>query len=79
MTGLLDLVPKTFKANNNKIIRGGSNRTNKIVINLSKNNKFRNSMHMPNIEAKREFIFLIFNTKKAFNHLKQVFIKASTL
>ena len=32
---------------------------------------------MLNIEAKKESIFLIPNTKKSFNYLKQVFIKAS--
>ena len=31
---------------------------------------------MPNIRAIKKSIFLIFNAKKTFNHLKQVFIKA---
>ena len=31
---------------------------------------------MPNIKAIRKFIFLTSNTKKTFNYLRQIFIKA---
>ena len=34
-------------------------------------------MHVSNIGAIKELIILIFNIKKTFNYLKQVFIKAT--
>ena len=52
------------------IVYIGDNRTNKTILNLSKNNKSRNSIYVPNIKAIKELIFLILNTKKTFNHLK---------
>ena len=69
---LLDLAPKVFEANDNKIAGSSNNRTNKTVINFSKN-----LMYMPNIRAIKEPIFLIPNAKKINNYLKQAFIKAS--
>ena len=72
---LLNLAPKTFKANNNKIVWADNSRTNKIVMNLSKNDKSKNLTQMPNIGAMKKLIFLTLDTKKIFNHLKQVFIK----
>ena len=77
---LKNLALKIFKANNNKVIRGNSNKANKIITNLSnksKNDKFRNLIYMPNIRAIKKLTFLTFNVKKVFNYLKQVFIKTS--
>ena len=70
------LAPKAFKADDDKIASDNSNKTNETVVNLSKNNKSKNLMYMPNIGVTRKLIFLISNTKKIFNHLKQAFIKA---
>ena len=67
---------KTFRVDDNNIIDSGDNKTNKIVVNLFKNNKSRNLTYMPNIEATGEPNLLIFNAKKAFNHLWLAFIKA---
>ena len=63
-----DLAPKTVRAVDNEVVRIGD-RANKIVINLSKNKKFRNLTCMPNIRAIEEPNFLTPNAKKAFNHL----------
>ena len=73
------LALKIFRTSNNEVIGNNSNRANKTVLNLSnksKNNKFRNLTHMPNIKATRKPLFLIFNAKKTFNYLRQAFIKA---
>ena len=70
------MAPKTFKADDNKVVGSSSNRANKTVVNLFKNNKFRNSTYIPNIGATRKPIFLNPNAKKVFNYLKQAFIKA---
>ena len=72
MTRLFNLNSKLFRDNNNKIIK--NDKTNKIVI-----NSFKNSTDMPNIGAIGELIFLTFNAKKLFNHLKQALIKALIL
>ena len=69
---------KTFKADDNKVVCN-NNKANKMVVNLSKNNKFRNLTRLPNIKAIEEPIFLTFNAKKAFNYFEQAFIKASIL
>ena len=74
------MASKRFKVSNNKNIENSGSKANKTVVNLSKklkNNKSKNLMHIPNIEAIKKPIFLIFNTKKAFNYLKLVFIKVS--
>ena len=69
---------KAFKANKNKFIKDDIDKTNQTVVNLSnklKNNKSKNLTYMPNIRAMEESIFLIPNTKKTLNYLKQPFIK----
>ena len=68
-----------FKINNNEIIGDADNKANKIVVNLSKNKKSKNSTYMLNIGAMREPNFLTSNTKKVFNHLQLAFIKAPIL
>ena len=72
------MASKTFKADNNKIVRVG-NRANKMVVNSFKNNKSRKLTCMLNIRAIRKSIFLISNAKKVFNYLRQIFIKAPIL
>lgn len=74
ITQLSNLTIKTFKANNNEVVRVSS-RANKMFKNLSKfqkskNEKFRTLIHTKNIRAIRESIFLTFDTKKVFNRLK---------
>ena len=69
-----ELVPKTFRANDNEVVGGSSGRANKTIRNLS-----RKSMHMPNIKATGEPNFLTPNAKKAFNHLRLAFIEAPIL
>ena len=66
---------KEFKTNDNRIV-DSNGKTNKAIVNSSINNKSRNLMYMPNIEAMRELIFLTSNVEKAFNYLKLTFIKA---
>ena len=77
---LLDLALKVFEINDNKTVGVGS-RAHEIFKNLSKskklkNEKSKNLMYIPNIETIRKPIFLISNTQKIFNSLKQAFIKA---
>ena len=62
----------------NKIIKIDS-KVNKTVVNLSKNNQFKNLIRMPNIEATKKPNFPISNTKKVFNYLRKMFIKALIL
>ena len=66
---------KTFKANNNKS-DGIDNIANKRIVKSSKNNKSKNLTYILNIRATKKLTFLIFNAKKVFNYLKQLFIKA---
>ena len=66
------MASKAFKANNNKIVGSGDNKTNETVKNL-----FKNLMYVPNMKTTREPNFLTPNTKKTFNHLWLAFIKAS--
>ena len=68
-----------LKADSNKVVCSGSNRANETVVNLSKNNKSRKSIHMPNIEVIRESNFLTPDAKKVFNQLRLAFIKAPIL
>ena len=75
---LSDLALKTIKANENEVVRS-DDRANKIVINLSKNNKSRNLICIPNIKAIKKLTFLNPNAKKIFNYLKQTFIKGPIL
>ena len=72
------MASKAFTADDNKIV-GVGGRANEIVVNLSKNEKSRNSTHVPNIGATKKPNFLTFNTKKAFKHLRLAFIKALIL
>ena len=69
---------KIFKANDNEIVKIGD-RANKMVVNLSKNEKSKNLIRIPNIKVIKKFIFLTFNAKKAFNQLWLAFVKASIL
>ena len=73
ITRLLDLVLKVFKADKDKIV-SSDDRANKMIVNLS-----RNLTYISNIKALKKSIFLILNTKKAFNYLKQAFIKVFIL
>ena len=59
-----------FKANDNKVVGNNNSKTNEIIVNLSKNNKSRNSIYISNIKAIEELIFLTLNAKKTFNYLK---------
>ena len=76
ITELSDSASKAFRADDDKIVSGGGGRANEMVVNLSKNNKSRNSTYMPNIGATGEPNFLTSDAKKAFNHLRLAFIKA---
>ena len=69
-----ELTPKTFKADDDKVVGGGGGRANETVRNLS-----RKLTRMPNIRATGELNFLTPNVKKAFNHLRLPFIKALIL
>ena len=73
------LLLKAFRADGNKIVGGGGGKANETVVNLSKKNKSRNLMRVPNIEATGEPNILTLNAKKAFNYLRLVFIKAPIL
>ena len=61
------------------VVRGSADRTDEMIVDLSKNEKSRKSTHVPNIEAIGEPKFLISDAKKAFNHLWLAFIKALIL
>ena len=63
-----NLISKVFKADNNEVVHS-SDKANKIVVNLSKNKKSRNLMHMLNIGAIGECNFLTSDAKKVFNYL----------
>ena len=78
-TRLLRLASKAFRADNDKIVDSGDNRTNTTVMNLSKNKKSKKLMRKPNIRATKEPNFLPPNTKKTFNFLGLAFIKAPIL
>ena len=66
---LLDLVLIVFRVNDNEVVKV-DNKTNKMIVNLSKNSKSRKLTYMPNIKAIKKSIFLTPNAKKIFNHLK---------
>ena len=68
--------PRVFRAGNYEVVRGADDET---VVNLSKNKKSRKSTRVPNIEATGKSNFLTPDTKKAFDHLRLAFIKASIL
>ena len=82
ITGLFEeSASRAFRVDNNEVVRGGSGKANKTIMDSSKskNEKSRKSTRMPNIGATKEPNFLIPNTKKAFNHLQLAFIKAPIL
>ena len=78
-TGLSESAPKTFKVDDNKVVVDGGSRANEMFVNLSKNNKSRNLICMPNIGAIKKSTFLTSNAKKTFNHLQLAFVKALIL
>ena len=84
-TGLSEeLAPKLFGAGNNKVVWGGNGRADKTMGNSFKfkklkNNKSRNLTCVPIVGITEEFMFLTPDTREAFNHLRQTFIKASIL
>ena len=73
------LASKAFRADDNKVVGDSGRRANETMVDLSKNKKSRNLMHMPNIGAIEEPNFLSFNGKKTFNYLRFAFIKAPIL
>ena len=68
-----------FKADIDKIVGGGSGKTNKMVMNLFKKNKSKNLTYILNIATTKEPIFLISDAKKAFNYLWPTCIKTLIL
>ena len=68
--GLSNLALKAFKINNNKVVGNNSSRINETIINISKNNKSKNLIYMPNIRAMAKFSFLSLDVKKILNNLK---------
>ena len=66
-----ELISKTLRTDDNKVVGCDGGRTNKMVINSS-----GKLMRVPNIGAIGESIFLTPNAKKTFNHLWLAFIKA---
>ena len=76
-----ELAPRAFNTGNNEIIRGGSGKGDKTVVDLSKfkNKKFKKLIYMSNVGAIEEPNFLTLDAKKAFNHLQLTFIKAPIL
>ena len=76
ITRLLKLASKAFKVDDNKVVNNDTDRANKTIVNMSKNNKSKKLMHLPNIGAMVELNFLTSNAKKVFNHLQLAFVKA---
>ena len=74
-----ELAPKVLRVDGNKIFCDSDNRANRMVVNLSKNEKSKKLTYVPNIRAIGKLNFLTFDTKKAFNQLRLVFIKALIL
>lgn len=73
-----------FRTDVNKIIGGGGGRVNEMVKNLSKSKKLKNKKseiltRLSNIKAIEKPMFLTLNGRKAFNYLRQTFIKALIL
>ena len=82
-TGSSDLTPKAFGADDNEVVGVGS-RANETFKNLSKSKKAKNdesksSTRSLDIRATGEPIFLTSGANKAFNCLRQAFIKALIL
>ena len=66
-----------FKVDNNKVVGNDDDKPNRTIMNLFKNEKFKNLIYIPNIRAIRKPNFLTPNAKKIFNYLQLAFIKAS--
>ena len=86
MLKIIELSESALKAFGvkNKVVEGDGNRADATIRNLSKskklkNNKFGNLMCIWTIEAMGKLSFLTRDTKKAFNYLRQAFIKAPIL
>ena len=82
-TGLSNLAPKAFRADDDEVVGIGS-RADETFKNSSKskqakNDKFESSTRSSDIGATGKPIFLIPSAKKAFNHLRQAFTKAPIL
>ena len=71
-----DSAMRELEADNNEVIGGSGKADNRNLSKKSKNAKFGIQMH---VRATEEPMFLTFNTKEAFNRLKQAFIKAPIL
>ena len=71
--------PRAFRTDNDEAVGGGGSRANEMVMDLSKNKKSRKLTYVPNIGAMGKPNFLTSNAKKAFNHLRLMFIKAPIL
>ena len=67
ITELSKLASKAFKIDDNEVVDDNGDKTNKTLVYLSKNKKFRNLMHMQNISAIRKTKFLNPNAKNSFN------------
>ena len=72
---------KAFRADTNEVVGGDGGKANKTVKNSSKFKKFKNekSKNLICIGATGKPMFLTPGARKAFNHLKQVLIKAPIL
>ena len=72
---------RAFRAGNDAVVGGGSDRADETVVDLSKskNEKSRKLMHVSNVGAIGEPNFLTPDAKKAFNHLQLAFIKVPIL
>ena len=78
---LSNLAPKTFRVDDNEFVEDVGSKANGTIKNSSKSKKLKNnkSENSTRIEAMEEPIFLTPGAKEAFNHLRQVFIKAPIL
>ena len=75
------MVLKAFRVDNNKVVEIGSSKADETVVGLSKFKKSKNekSEVQTYIKIKEKPTFLIFSAKKAFNCLRQAFIKVLIL
>ena len=58
------MAANAIRADNYKVVSDSSGRVNEMVVNLFKNNKYKNLIYMPNIKIIEELPFLTLNTKK---------------
>lgn len=61
---------KALKTNHNKFVDLNNNKANKMVINLFKNNKFKNFTYISKIAVIKKLTFLTSNTNNTYNYLK---------